>query len=82
VHVKLMKPNPKAPGTERLKQKNDNLVSTFAFKFSLRRYTEVAATLAEMASALKQAERVAAQQDVTEAGANIVHFSAQLKRVG
>jgi hypothetical protein len=33
-----MKPVLKAPGTERLKQKYDELLSKFAFKFNLRRY--------------------------------------------
>jgi hypothetical protein len=39
VQVEPMKPMLKAPGTERLKLKYDNLVSRFAFKFNLRRYT-------------------------------------------
>jgi hypothetical protein len=33
-----MKSKLKAPGTERLKPKYDNLLSRFAFKFNLRRY--------------------------------------------
>ena len=33
-----IKPTLKAPGTKRLKLKYDELLSTFAFKFNLRRY--------------------------------------------
>ena len=36
-----MKPMLKPTGTERLKLECDMLLSTFAFKFNLRRYTEV-----------------------------------------
>jgi hypothetical protein len=36
-----MKCKLKAPGTERLKLKHDNLLSKFAFKFNLRRYMMV-----------------------------------------
>ena len=39
VQVDPMKPMLKAPGTKRLYLKYDKLVSTFAFKFNLRRYT-------------------------------------------
>jgi len=35
-----MKPKLKAPGTERLKLKHDNLPSKLAFKFNLRRYIQ------------------------------------------
>ena len=38
-----MTPTLKAPGTKRLKLKNDEPVSNVAFKFNLRRYTKVAA---------------------------------------
>ena len=37
VHVESMRSKLKAPGTERLKLKYDNLLSNFAFKFNLRR---------------------------------------------
>jgi bis(5'-adenosyl)-triphosphatase len=37
--VDPMKPKLKPPGTKRLKVKCDVLLSTFAFKFSLRRFT-------------------------------------------
>jgi hypothetical protein len=36
-----MKPTLKAPGTQSLKQKYDELLSRFAFKFNLRRYTKL-----------------------------------------
>ena len=36
-----MKPKMKALGTERLKLTYDNLLSRFAFKFNLRRYSKV-----------------------------------------
>ena len=36
-----IRPKLKAPGTKRLKLKSDELLSNFAFKFNLRRYTEV-----------------------------------------
>jgi hypothetical protein len=38
VQVDPIKPNLKLPGTERLKLTCDELLSTFAFKFKLRRY--------------------------------------------
>jgi hypothetical protein len=40
VQVEPMKPKLKAPGTERLKLKHDNLPSKLAFKFNLRRYIQ------------------------------------------
>ena len=39
VQVDPIKPTLKAPGTKRLKLEWDTLLSTSAFKFSLRRYT-------------------------------------------
>jgi len=38
-----MEPTLKAPGAKRLKLKNDESLSNFAFNFNLRRYTVVAA---------------------------------------
>jgi len=38
VQVDPIKPRLKAPGYGRLKLKYDNLLSSFAFKFNLRRY--------------------------------------------
>ena len=38
VQVDPIKPNLKPPGTRHLKVKCDTLISTFAFKFNLRRY--------------------------------------------
>jgi len=40
VQVDPIKPTLKAPGTERLKLKYEELLSKFGFKFNLRRYTE------------------------------------------
>ena len=37
-----IKPTFKAPGTKRLTPKHDEPLSSVAFKFNLRRYTEVA----------------------------------------
>jgi len=39
VQVEPIKSKLKPPGTERLKQKYDNLLSRFAFKYNLRRYS-------------------------------------------
>ena len=39
VQVAPIKPTLKAPGTKRLKLKHDELLSNFAFKFTLRRFT-------------------------------------------
>jgi hypothetical protein len=38
VHVEPVKPMLKAPGTERLKLRSDELLSNLAFKFNLRHY--------------------------------------------
>jgi hypothetical protein len=38
-----MKPKLKAPGPQRLKLEFDGLLSNFAFRFNLRRYTKGAA---------------------------------------
>jgi len=42
VQAEPMKSKLKAPGTERLKLKHDNLLSRFAFNFNLRRYNTAA----------------------------------------
>ena len=47
-----MKPKLKPPGTKRLKLKHDVLLSTFAFKFNLRRYTLYQQLLAWMVHGL------------------------------
>ena len=39
MQVKPIKPTLKAPGTKRWKLKYDELLSSFAFKFNLRRYS-------------------------------------------
>jgi len=41
VHVQPMKPVLKAPGSMLLRLKYDGLLSNFAFKFNLRRYSVV-----------------------------------------
>jgi len=41
--VDPIKPTLKLPGTKHLKLKCGELLSTFAFKFNLRRYTKAAA---------------------------------------
>ena len=46
----LSNPILKAPGTKRLKLKHDKLLSSFAFKFNLRRYTMLAAANAAAAA--------------------------------
>jgi hypothetical protein len=45
----------KAPGTQRLKQKHDAPLSSFAFKFNLRRYN-----VARLAAALAEVSKVSA----------------------
>jgi hypothetical protein len=50
-----MKPKFKPPGTKRLKLEYDGLLSSFAFKFNLRRYT-----MAELRGRMEAAERDAA----------------------
>ena len=40
MHVDPIKPKLNLPGTKRLKLKCDELLSTFAFKIKLRRYTK------------------------------------------
>jgi hypothetical protein len=40
VQVDRIKPLLKAPGTERLKLKYEELLSNFGFKFNLRRYSK------------------------------------------
>jgi peroxiredoxin len=46
VQVDPIKPTLKAPGTERLNLKYEQLVSSFCFKFKLRRYSEGVDTVA------------------------------------
>jgi hypothetical protein len=64
VQVDPIKPKLKPPGTKRLKHKHDEPLSSFAFKFNLRRYN-VAAGAAPAGSG---------GQVLT-----LVHFSAQLE---
>jgi hypothetical protein len=44
VQVDPIKPTLKAPGTQRLKLQHDEVLSSFAFHFSLRRYTTARAS--------------------------------------
>jgi hypothetical protein len=55
VQVDPITPKLKAPGSRRLNLKHEKLLSDFAFKFSLRRYT-TAGDCAQ-ARAVKEAER-------------------------
>jgi hypothetical protein len=52
------KPTLKAPGTRRLKLEFDELLSSFGFKFNLRRYIMIAASMhhAGVAKVLLKAE--------------------------
>ena len=52
----------KAPGNNCLKLKYDKLLSSFAFKFNLRRYTKYAADMAALA-VLAAAQGMAVQVD-------------------
>jgi len=51
VQVDPIKPTLKVPGTKRLKVQYDELLSSFPFKFNLRRYIEVREELAAAAAA-------------------------------
>ena len=75
MQVDPIKPTLKAPGTVRLKLKYDEPPSNFAFKFKLRRYTEVAKE-AERLSALEEthAASVAALK-ATEAAAEAAEIT-------
>ena len=57
-----MKPKLKPPGTKRLKLEYDGLLSNFAFKFNLRRYT-----MAELRGRMEAAER-----DAADSGAQVM----------
>jgi len=56
VQVEPIKPVLKAPGTERLKLLSDELLSRFALKFNLRRYTPEGAFDVTIGRDPKQAE--------------------------
>jgi hypothetical protein len=49
VQVDTLKPTLKAPGTKRLKLDFDELLSSFAFKFNLRRYAKAIKNEVELA---------------------------------
>jgi hypothetical protein len=68
VHIDPIKPKLKPPGTKRLKLKCDILLSSFAFKFNLRRYIEAEEKLTAAANdnkALRDA-LVTLQSDVRD----------------
>ena len=54
VQVDPMKPTLKAPGSKRFEIKYDQLLSNFAFKFNLRRYTEYDGVRPEWSSAVNR----------------------------
>jgi len=65
VQVELMTSKLRAPGTKRLKLKDDNLLSSVAFTFNLHRYTkgaeaELPRAMFDLACALDRGEGVAA----------------------
>jgi hypothetical protein len=62
VQVDPIKPTLKAPGTKRLKLKFEKVLSNFAFKFNLRRYTKVNALAAAETA---DGERASANAAVT-----------------
>jgi len=65
VQVEPMKPKLKAPGSKRakrLKLKFDNLPSSFAFRFNLRRYSEVVEESARLRSAATAPGAMSAQR--------------------
>jgi hypothetical protein len=72
VQVDPMKLTSKAPGTERLTLKYDGLLSTFAFKFKLRRFTSAPSTRAALGRSWRSLR--------WRQGLTLVHFSAQLER--
>jgi len=63
VQVDPIKPMLKAPGTKRLKLTHYELLSSFAFRINLRRYTEEAAV--EIAKKLAQARDTADEIETT-----------------
>jgi hypothetical protein len=56
VQADPIKPKLTAPGSERLKLEYDGPLSSFAFKFNLRRYTKVGDLVAAGQTSLKTAE--------------------------
>ena len=72
--VDPIKPTLKAPGTKRLKLKDDELLSSFAFKFNLRRYDEV---LDEVNARLDENFDATHWVPGMGQGLTLAHFSAQ-----
>ena len=74
MQVDAIQPKLKAPGTKRLKLKYDNLLSSFAFKFSLRRYTQARAE-AEVAAAASAEAASRREARLTEQRGEAVHVT-------
>jgi hypothetical protein len=75
-----MKPTFKAHGTKRLKLKFDILLSNFAFKFNLRRYSAMGAARTQQRQEGLQLKLEAKGMETQRQGLTLVHFSAQLER--
>ena len=58
MHVDPMNPMLKPPGSKRLKLNCDTLLSSFAFKFNLRRYAEARRAQSLLTEAMAELERV------------------------
>jgi len=67
VQIDTIKPMLKPPGTKRLKLNHNKVLSNFAFKFNLRRYT--------------RGRWCGASAGARRQGLTLVHFSAQLERL-
>ena len=88
MQVDPIKPRLKAPGTRRLKLQYDELLSTFAFKFDLRRYTKGSGdkekgTNVESPRTKHHHHHTGSKTGPGDAmwrGCTPVHFSAQLER--
>ena len=74
MQVDPIKPTLKAPGTQRLNLKYDELLSSFAFNFNLRRYTEGADAAAPFGI---QLEVAVTDTRFAAGGVTLVHFPAQ-----
>jgi len=67
VQVDSIEPTLKAPKTKRFKQKHDELLSTFAFKFNLRRFSKWRCSSASTAAKDAAEAAVAATEATKEA---------------
>jgi len=89
VQVDPIKPTLKAPGTKRLKPLHDEPLSNFTFKYNLRRYKMAKCNQPISCGAFNNDGSIfayAVSYDWSkgghdpQAGATLVHFSAQRKR--